>query len=196
MGSLSAFGGGLIGYVVPFLFVLTIVVFFHELGHFLMARWCGDQGARIFDRLRPRNRRLQRPLRHALENFRDPARRLREVFRRRQRGERAGSDCRGGNDRGRARKTVSCSSRCGSRAAVVAAGPIANFMLAIAIFAVIFMTVGKQTTSARVDTVQPASAAAGRRLPARRSRDRRSTARRSTASPTCSASSASAPARR
>ena len=30
---------GLIGYVIPFLFVLTIVVFFHELGHFLVARW-------------------------------------------------------------------------------------------------------------------------------------------------------------
>jgi regulator of sigma E protease len=41
MGSLSALGGGLIGYVVPFLFVLTVVVFFHELGHFLMARLCG-----------------------------------------------------------------------------------------------------------------------------------------------------------
>ena len=41
MGGLSALGGGLVGYVVPFLFVLTIVVFFHELGHFLMARWCG-----------------------------------------------------------------------------------------------------------------------------------------------------------
>ena len=24
-----------------FIFVLTIVVFFHELGHFLVARWCG-----------------------------------------------------------------------------------------------------------------------------------------------------------
>jgi regulator of sigma E protease len=24
-----------------FLFVLTVVVFFHELGHFLVARWCG-----------------------------------------------------------------------------------------------------------------------------------------------------------
>src|ERR1700726_4119741 len=32
--------GGL-GYALPFLFVLGIVVFFHELGHFLMARWCG-----------------------------------------------------------------------------------------------------------------------------------------------------------
>src|SRR5262249_19326087 len=48
---------------------------------------------------------------------------------------------------------------CGARAAVVAAGPIANFLLAIGIFAGIFMTVGKQTTSARVDAVQSGSAA-------------------------------------
>src|SRR6202049_5116428 len=41
MGGLSAFGGGLVCYIVPFLFVLTIIVFFHELGHFLVARWCG-----------------------------------------------------------------------------------------------------------------------------------------------------------
>src|SRR5204863_8952340 len=38
---LGALGGGALGYVVPFLFVLTIVVFFHELGHFLIARLCG-----------------------------------------------------------------------------------------------------------------------------------------------------------
>src|SRR6202790_4699933 len=30
-----------LGIVIPFLFVLTPVVFFHELGHFLVARWCG-----------------------------------------------------------------------------------------------------------------------------------------------------------
>ena len=41
IGSLGAFGGGAVGYIVPFLFVLTVVVFFHELGHFLVARWCG-----------------------------------------------------------------------------------------------------------------------------------------------------------
>src|ERR1700753_2867149 len=29
------------GYVVPFIVVLSIVVFFHELGHFLVGRWCG-----------------------------------------------------------------------------------------------------------------------------------------------------------
>src|ERR1043166_7273768 len=27
--------------IVGFLFVLTVVVFFHELGHFVVARWCG-----------------------------------------------------------------------------------------------------------------------------------------------------------
>ena len=30
-----------LGYIVPFLFVLGIVVVIHELGHFLVARWCG-----------------------------------------------------------------------------------------------------------------------------------------------------------
>ncbi|HAT08683.1 MAG TPA: RIP metalloprotease RseP, partial [Rhodobiaceae bacterium] len=29
-----------LAYIVPFLFVLTIVVFFHELGHFYAARRC------------------------------------------------------------------------------------------------------------------------------------------------------------
>ncbi len=33
--------GDFAGYLVPFLFVLSIVVFFHELGHFLVGRWCG-----------------------------------------------------------------------------------------------------------------------------------------------------------
>jgi regulator of sigma E protease len=47
-----------------------------------------------------------------------------------------------------------------ARAAVVAAGPIANFLLAIVIFAGIFMFYGKQSTTARVDTVQPDSSAA------------------------------------
>src|ERR1700759_1633268 len=37
----NVLGHGLVGYIIPFLFVLTIVVFFHELGHFLVARWAG-----------------------------------------------------------------------------------------------------------------------------------------------------------
>src|SRR4030088_2226400 len=39
--SFNALSHVLIGYAIPFLFVLTIVVFFHELGHFLVARWAG-----------------------------------------------------------------------------------------------------------------------------------------------------------
>src|SRR5947209_18321208 len=40
-GHIGTWAGWFTGYVIPFLFVLTIVVFFHELGHFLIARWCG-----------------------------------------------------------------------------------------------------------------------------------------------------------
>jgi regulator of sigma E protease len=46
------------------------------------------------------------------------------------------------------------------RAAVVAAGPIANFLLAIVIFAGIAMWYGKHETAPRVDEVMPNSAAA------------------------------------
>ena len=35
LGIIRCWGG------LPFLFVLTLVVFFHELGHFLIARLCG-----------------------------------------------------------------------------------------------------------------------------------------------------------
>ncbi len=40
----STFFGGdsvLVGTIAPFLFVLTIVVFVHEMGHYLVGRWCG-----------------------------------------------------------------------------------------------------------------------------------------------------------
>jgi regulator of sigma E protease len=47
----------------------------------------------------------------------------------------------------------------GRRSAIVVAGPVANFILAIVIFAAIFSLYGRQTTTARVDTVQPDSAA-------------------------------------
>src|SRR5436305_9912170 len=41
LSGINALGGGVLGIVIPFLFVLTLVVFFHELGHFLVARRCG-----------------------------------------------------------------------------------------------------------------------------------------------------------
>ena len=33
--------GLLVGTIIPFLFVLTVVVFVHEMGHYLVGRWCG-----------------------------------------------------------------------------------------------------------------------------------------------------------
>ena len=158
MGGLSALGGGLVGYVVPFLFVLTIVVFFHELGHFLMARWCGikvlvfsigfgPEIAGFNDRYGTRWKISAVPLGGYVKFFGD------------DNAASAPDQCgRCGDDRSGEKGQLHFQP-VGSRAAVVAAGPIANFVLAIAIFAGIFMTVGKQTTSARVDTVQPGSAA-------------------------------------
>ena len=158
MGNLSALGGGLVGYVVPFLFVLTVVVFFHELGHFLMARLCGikvlvfsigfgPEIAGFNDRYGTRWKISAVPLGGYVKFFGD-------------------DNAASVPDQAAASAMTDAERRdsfmfqpVGSRAAVVAAGPVANFVLAIAIFAAIFMTVGKQTTSARVDTVQPASAA-------------------------------------
>ncbi|MDN2564705.1 RIP metalloprotease RseP [Aquibium sp. A9E412] len=41
LSTLFATDGLLIGTLVPFLFVLTVVVFVHEMGHYLVGRWCG-----------------------------------------------------------------------------------------------------------------------------------------------------------
>ena len=158
LGGLSAFGGGLVGYVVPFLFVLTIVVFFHELGHFMMARWCGirvlvfsigfgPEIAGFNDRYGTRWKISAIPLGGYVKFFGDDN----AASTPDHATVAAMSDAE--------KKDSFIFQPIRSRAAVVAAGPIANFVLAIAIFAGIFMTVGKQTTSARVDTVQAGSAA-------------------------------------
>jgi len=158
MGSLGASGSWLVGYVVPFLFVLTIVVFFHELGHFLVARWCGIKvvafsigfGPEIvgfYDRYGTRWKIAAVPLGGYVKFFGD---------------DNAASvpDLAAAASMSETEKRDSFVYKpVGSRAAVVAAGPIANFILAIVIFAGVFMIVGKQTTSARVDTVQAGSAA-------------------------------------
>ena len=158
MAGLGAFGGGIAGYIVPFLFVLTIVVFFHELGHFLVARWCGVKvqafsigfGPEIIgfnDRYGTRWKLSAIPLGGFVKFFGD---------------DNAASvpDREAAAEMSEEEKKVSFVHQpVSSRAAVVAAGPIANFILAIVIFAAIFGTAGRQYTSARVDTVQPGSAA-------------------------------------
>jgi regulator of sigma E protease len=158
-GGLSALGGGFIGYVVPFLFVLTLVVFFHELGHFLIARRCGIRvlvfsigfGPELFgfnDRYGTRWKVSAVPLGGYVKFLGDE-------------NAASATDHKAVAAMSEAdKKQAFIHKGVGARAAVVAAGPIANFLLAIAIFAGIFMTVGKQSTSARVDTVVADSAAA------------------------------------
>jgi regulator of sigma E protease len=159
LSHLHALGGGVVGYIIPFLFVLSLVVFFHELGHFLVGRWCGVRilvfsigfGPEIIgfnDRYGTRWKISAIPLGGFVKFFGDD-----NVASVSSSARLAGMD-----EAARAQCFVFQPVR--ERAAIVVAGPLANFILAIAIFAGIFMLYGKQTMSARVDAVQPDSAAA------------------------------------
>ena len=159
LSHLHAFGGGVIGYLIPFLFVLSLVVFFHELGHFLIARWCGvkimvfsigfgPELAGFNDRYGTRWKISAIPLGGFVKFF--------------------GDDNAASTPDRTALATMNPGERAQSfmfqpvirRAAIVVAGPLANFLLAIVIFAAVFMLYGRQEMSARVDSVQPDSAAA------------------------------------
>lgn len=154
----NALSHGLIGYIIPFLFVLTIVVFFHELGHFLVARWCGVRvltfslgfGPELFgfnDRKGTRWKVSAIPLGGYVKFFGDESE-----------ASTPSSDAL--SKMTAAERDVSFHGKSvGARAAIVAAGPIANFLLAIVIFAALFTFFGKPNQSARVDTVQANSAA-------------------------------------
>ena len=157
--SFNTLSHGLIGYIIPFLFVLTIVVFFHELGHFLVARWAGVKvltfslgfGPELFgfnDRHGTRWKVSAIPLGGYVKFFGDESEASTpssETLASMTEEERVGSFH---------HKKV------GARAAIVAAGPIANFILAIVIFTCLFTFFGKPSTTARVDKVEAGSAAA------------------------------------
>lgn len=157
--SFSVLSHGLVGYIVPFLFVLTIVVFFHELGHFLVARWAGVKvltfslgfGPELVgfnDRHGTRWKISAIPLGGYVKFF--------------------GDDTEASTPAAATLATMTAEEREGSfhhksvakRAAIVAAGPFANFILAIVIFTCLFTFFGKPSTSARVDKVEANSAAA------------------------------------
>ncbi len=156
--SFNTLSHGLIGYIIPFLFVLTIVVFFHELGHFLVARWAGvkvltfslgfgPELAGFNDRHGTRWKISAIPLGGYVKFFGDESEASTpssETLSAMTAEERAGSFH---------HKKV------GPRAAIVAAGPIANFLLAIVIFTCLFTFFGKPSTTARVDKVEAGSAA-------------------------------------
>ena len=158
--SFNTLSHGLLGYIVPFLFVLTIVVFFHELGHFLVARWAGvkvltfslgfgPELAGFNDRQGTRWKISAIPLGGYVKFFGDESEASTpasfETLANMTEEERAGSFHH---------------KRVGPRAAIVAAGPIANFILAIVIFTCLFTFFGKPSTTARVDKIEANSAAA------------------------------------
>ena len=145
--------------LLPFLFVLTVVVFFHELGHFLVARWCGVKvkafsigfGKEIFgfyDRHGTRWRFAWIPL-GGYVKFMDDENGAsvpdRDALARMTDEEREG-----------AFQTKPLA----AKAAIVAAGPIANFLLAIVIFAATFAIVGMHVTAPRVDELVAGGTAA------------------------------------
>lgn len=136
-----------LGYAAPFVLVLGVLIFFHELGHYLAARWRGVHveafsigfGPELggwTDRRGCRWRIAAIPLGGYVKMA----------------GQEDGSavDPEAG---GFASKSV------GDRAIIIAAGPIANFLLAIVLFAGLFATVGRPTTEAVVLAVQEGSAA-------------------------------------
>jgi regulator of sigma E protease len=157
--SIQSLGSGFLSYLIPFLFVLTIVVFFHELGHFLVARWCrirvlvfslgfGPELVGWNDRKGTRWKISAVPLGGYVKFLGDD-----------NAASAPDAEAVAAMPEEERRQTF-LAQPVWARAAVVVAGPVANFLLAIIIFAGIFMFHGKEIATARVDTVLPGSAAA------------------------------------
>ncbi len=157
--SLLTHAWSIAGYLVPFVFVLSTVVFFHELGHFLVGRWCGVKvdsfsigfGPELFgfdDRAGTHWRVAALPLGGYVKFHGD-----------------AGPASAGPSEAAAVmpageRAVSFFAQSVGKRAAIVAAGPIANFILAIAIFTGIYYVNGRTILLPLVDAVVADSAAA------------------------------------
>lgn len=146
------------GYILPFLAVLTIVVFFHELGHFLVARWnkvrvdafsvgFGPELLGFNDKHGTRWKLCAIPLGGYVKFYGDADGASTPDF---ERAAEMSEDERSGSF---------LHKRVGQRAAVVAAGPIANFILAIVIFSMSFMFLGRFVSDPIVSDVVENSAA-------------------------------------
>jgi len=141
-----------------FLIVLTVLVFVHEFGHYLIARWNGVRvevfsigfGSELFgwwDSAGTRWKFSAIPLGGYVKMFGDS-------------DASSGSPVAGLARLAQAERDVSFHyKRLGQRAAIVSAGPAANFVFAIAVLAILFMTYGQPFTPAEVGQVQPGSAA-------------------------------------
>ena len=147
-----------LSYIVPFLVILTVLVFVHEFGHYLIARWNGVRvevfsigfGPEVFgwwDRAGTRWKFSTIPLGGYVKMFGDS-------------DASSGRPAPGLARLAQAERDVSFHyKRLGQRSAIVAAGPAANFLFAIVVLAILFMTYGQPFTPAEVGQVQPDSAA-------------------------------------
>jgi len=145
-------------YILSFLILLTVVVFIHELGHFWVARLCGVRvevfslgfGSELFgftDRHGTRWKASALPLGGYVKMFGQAERILEADGRER--------------DMTAAEKLVSFHHKAvWQRAAIVFAGPAANFVLTIAIYAVLYTTLGQPFTEPVIGAVRENSAAA------------------------------------
>jgi regulator of sigma E protease len=148
----------LVDYGLPFIPILTLVVFVHELGHFLVARYNGVRveafsigfGPELFgwtDKAGTRWRVAALPLGGFVKMFGD-----------------TDAASTGGVDPSKLTPEEQAVSfhhkRVGQRSAVVVAGPAANFLFAIVLMTALFSTTGQQSTAPKVATVDENSAAA------------------------------------
>jgi len=147
------------GSILPFLFVLSIVVFFHEMGHFLIGRLCGvkvdtfslgfgPEIAHFVDRWGTRWRLAALPLGGYVKFHGD-----------------ANGASMTDNDAVAAmpdaeKKVTFFGQNVWKRAAIVVAGPLANFVLAIVIFTGIFSIHGRAVLVPQVAKISHDSAAA------------------------------------
>ncbi|HJM92610.1 MAG: RIP metalloprotease RseP [Alphaproteobacteria bacterium] len=143
---------GVGGYVLPFLVVLTILVFVHEMGHYLVARWNGVR-VEVFsigfgpeikgwnDSTGTRWKFCWIPFGGYVKFFGDSDGASRP-------------DDETLQELSEAERTVSFHhKRLGQRAAVVAAGPIANFIYAILVLTAMYMVFGQRVTPAEIGRV-------------------------------------------
>ena len=144
--------------IIPFLFVLTVVVFVHEMGHYLVGRWCGI-GVREFsvgfgpellgfnDRKGTRWKLSAIPLGGYVKFVGDMA---------------VTSDPTSQESASLTeaeRKTAFHVQPIWKRAATVFAGPLFNFLLTIAVFAVMFSIYGRAVIEPTVAETRPGSPA-------------------------------------
>jgi regulator of sigma E protease len=146
-------------YVVPFIVILSLIVAVHELGHYLVGRWCGVKidafslgfGPELFARVDSRGTRWRigaLPLGGYVKFHGDAN------------AASVGVGEGGNNDPLVDRSLTLAGQPLRNRAAIVLAGPVANFILAFIIFTGMFMGFGRVEHVPRIGRVEAGSPAA------------------------------------